>query len=316
MGQSEQTAGKAKVMVKASYSWGNEPQKGVGLVTSLAPRALFVHSNTVPPASALVRLRMPHVGTGGAVELRGTVTLEENQKLGGFHVTINEFIQGEVVLLDFLGVSRSDLPPPTPAAAPPPPEPAPAEILEGELTVRIGVNRAEEPGLLVDIGDSGLYVKTGPGGPEPWQLKQSVRLELGVPMGHGIRMVPVIGRVVRIDPPSDKPDADPSWGVGVQFREGHAVPQDIVRRVKVYLARDAGERIDQSELWDAEGGVEGTVAGTEEEAAPRPAWSGVKVALGIAMVLAWLVLVWFLIDLRFESLIGPRPDPSTLPKPP
>ena len=169
-------------MIKAQYSWGSGPQDhAVGLITEIGPRQAFIHASSSPPDGSALRLKMPQVGKSGAVEVRGVVAESEGQKLAGFVVEFSEFIRGEAILLDFLGVPRSGMLTPVPAVVVPEPE-AETEPLEGEVSVRIGVNRPIDAGHLVDVSDSGLYLRTGHGD-EPWQLKQ--KRTPGVQCPHG-----------------------------------------------------------------------------------------------------------------------------------
>src|SRR5262245_28531158 len=190
MGEGAPTVGRSTVMIKTQYSWGpTEAEHSVGLITSIGPRHAFVYTTIIPPPGEMIRLKMPQVGKGGAVELRGVVSLPEDNKVAGFNVEFSHFIRGEANLFEFLGVSRSDF---SPLAGPetwsPPGEPAAeAEVLEGEIAVRVGQNRPSDPGTVVDVSETGLYLRTGPGSEEPWQLKQNVRLELSVPMGSANR---------------------------------------------------------------------------------------------------------------------------------
>jgi hypothetical protein len=313
------TGQKSSVMIKAQYSWTDpEPRQGVGLVTAIGPRHAFVYTKVSPPLGTLVRLKLPQVGKSGAVELRGVTTESEGQTTEGFGIQFSEFIRGEAVLLDFLGLPRSaagalTLPEPPPPA--PEPEAAP-EVLEGEVSVRVGLTRPTQPGTLVDISETGLYLRTGAGGDEPWQLKQNARLEFSVPMGHGVRSEPAIGRIVRIDPPPDPPGSDPSWGLGLQFRAGHAPPQEIVRRIQIYIHRGASETVDRRELWQSDDAPEAPALKSKEVEAGRSTWTRGMIIAAIVIFVIWLVAVWWLTMWRFEMLMGPPPDPNTLPKPP
>jgi hypothetical protein len=323
MSEGVPASARTSLTVKVQYSWDDSgPHQAVGLITTLGPRQAFVHASAIPPVGSSIRLKIPQLAKSGTVEARGQVVTHEGQKLEGFSVEFTEFVRGEAMLLEFLGLPRwaggvSSAPPVE--AAPPKPEPVPAselEPIEGEVTVKVGVTRPQEPGLLVGVSDTGLYLRTTPGGEEPWQLKQNVRLEFSVPMGHGNRIDVALGRVVRIDPPGAGTSEDPSWGLGIQFREGHAPPLDLVRRIQIHLNRLAGEVVEQSELWQSDDAPEApALRSTEEEKGPRK-WTRGRFIAAICFLIFWVVAVWWLTLLRFEWLIGPPPDPSKLPKRP
>jgi hypothetical protein len=74
--------------------------------------------------------------------------------------------------------------------------------------------------------------------------------------------------------------------------------------------------VDHRELWQSDDAPEGPALRSTAAEPSRGLWTRSRIVLAILLIIVWIGSVWLFTMWRFESIIGPPPDPKTLPKPP
>ncbi len=299
------------VALKAVYTEGG--QNAFGLLTKLSPQRMFVHTMSPPRVGSKIRLRFSLPEKAGTIEVLGVSAKPERDNVEGFQLKAHAFPRGEQELRQYLGLPE---PRKESEKGQPKIELQRSARVIADLAARLGIDEPKHAAKLLDISETGAYLTS----PKGWDMGQELVLELMVPVGEKIASFRARGSIARVDPPGSAKYGESGYGVALRLLEGSKIPGPLVRWIRPTLAEAYGEQKARSEqVWVPE---EAAAAGIRilEPTVPGAALGGMpfalKVTLAVLFIVAWAGLMWFVTAWRLEGVLGPPPDPSTLPIPP
>jgi hypothetical protein len=291
------------VMLKAQYSTSTSDRPSIGLLTSLGAERIVVQTSSPPAPETVVRVRFALEGKSGTVELTGVAEALDEPEKKGFAVTIGNFTLGEATLRTFLG---EDLPTGGLDDGAPPPADAGGRLL-GSLVTWAGELKPDTPTRLIDIGELGLYLKTADARNPGWLEKSTLRMQLMVPLRQSTRGLPLTGRVVRVDAPGSSDPADECWGFEIELRDDQKVPPELLAQIRPHIVAEHDappEPTKQPEVSKPEGARQSAETG-ERRLSP---------IVLVLVLIAFVALCWWLVLWRLDQILGPLPDPASLPR--